>query len=600
MRRITMRTVGIAALAGALIAGGLAATPAASEPVGPAQPQGSARVAAPGDPFACPSSRFFLSQGSPTQMSTLTPGSDEPTEIGAATRTYNAIGYNEADGFIYAILSNGHLGRIDGEGNVEDLGQLTDGNNATFNAGAVHSGGRYYFVTTNANSALYRIDLDDPNYADGIHTLRIPLFDEPGGNPRGALSADVTFLGDDLWGERSNSDQFARITLDDSPTGSPTFGVVDLFNAAPVGVVDSESGAAWTYANGNLGFSDNDTGDIYQVRVDNPTAATPTFTLVAVSEGPDSSVNDGTACRGGDVDLAITKTAAPSPVTPGGVITYTLTVENLSGTNDSSGFVVSDTVPADLTNLSTSSPGCDFAGQTLTCTGGALPAGDSVAFEYTADAPGATGSVVNAATVTGNERDPDADNNTSTITVPVATPAPTPTPTPTPTPSPAPGPGQPSARPDLVVRKTAPAQAQADRSVTWRIVVRNRGNAASVGAVLTDTLPKQVRSSRVATPKGVRCTVAKRNVRCELGTIAPGKKLVVKITGRLSPNAKGRMTNTARVTDAQDSNVRNNSSAATTRVRPVGAGTPCRVGVASTAVSPVGAPQVRTAGRAGC
>ena len=56
------------------------------------------------------------------------------------------------------------------------------------------------------------------------------------------------------------------------------------------------------------------------------------------------SSNDGAACAASPVDLSIIK-SGPAAVAPSGKITWTLTVTN-NGPGNSSGFAVSDTVPA--------------------------------------------------------------------------------------------------------------------------------------------------------------------------------------------------------------------------------------------------------------
>ncbi len=68
-------------------------------------------------------------------------------------------------------------------------------------------------------------------------------------------------------------------------------------------------------------------------------------------------------------DLSITKTDSIDPVNPGQAFTYTLTVTN-NGPSDAATLTVSDTVPAQFTVTSVTSPAgaCGFAGNVVTCT----------------------------------------------------------------------------------------------------------------------------------------------------------------------------------------------------------------------------------------
>src|SRR5262249_41336079 len=107
-------------------------------------------------------------------------------------------------------------------------------------------------------------------------------------------------------------------------------------------------------------------------------------------------------------DLAITK-SAPATVTPGQLFTYTLSVHN-GGPSHATGVVVSDTLPAGVAFVSATT-GCVNSSGTVTCTVGALANGaDSTAMVVVTE-PLATGTVTNAASVSGSPADPNAVNN---------------------------------------------------------------------------------------------------------------------------------------------------------------------------------------------
>ena len=193
-----------------------------------------------------------------------------------------------------------------------------------------------------------------------------------------------------------------------------TTGAVAQF-PGPSGIKSGNFGAAWTFSNGNLGFSNNQTGDIYQISVANP-GGTPTFGLVSHYTGPVAGTsNDGAACLAADTDLSIVK-AGPASVAPGGSITWTLTVKNL-GPGNSSGYAVSDQVPAGVTNVAAASPGCTVTGNAVLCSEGALTNGSSFVITLAGTAPTTYGTCfTNTATVTANENDPNTANNTSSAT----------------------------------------------------------------------------------------------------------------------------------------------------------------------------------------
>src|SRR5690606_38698958 len=156
------------------------------------------------------------------------------------------------------------------------------------------------------------------------------------GQTAGGVPADVTFANGYFWGYGGGG-VVTRIALD---------GTIARFTV-PALSGHSAAGGAFTYGNGNLGFSKN-SGGILQVRVTNPGTAAPSFTLVSQIAGPGSSANDATSSLGDPSDLAITKTASVSEATRGQSFSYTLRVRN-NGAGVSSGFTVTDAIPAHLT-----------------------------------------------------------------------------------------------------------------------------------------------------------------------------------------------------------------------------------------------------------
>ena len=111
-------------------------------------------------------------------------------------------------------------------------------------------------------------------------------------------------------------------------------------------------------------------------------------------------------------DLAIAKTG-PAQVTEGDNITYTLTARNL-GPTTATGVTVSDPVPANSTFVSASA-GCAHAAGVVTCTAGTMAPGATQVFTIVVQA-GSGNTVVNTATIDGDQDDPNPANNSATVT----------------------------------------------------------------------------------------------------------------------------------------------------------------------------------------
>jgi hypothetical protein len=134
---------------------------------------------------------------------------------------------------------------------------------------------------------------------------------------------------------------------------------------------------------------------------------------------PANDTNGVTTAVTPAADLSIVK-SGPASVATGGSMAWTLTVAN-NGPDDSTGFTVSDDVPVEVTDVATTTEGCSVSDNAVTCTEGRLAVGDIFVVEITGTAPTTPGSVVNTATVTGDDPDPDPGNGTTGETTTVAT-----------------------------------------------------------------------------------------------------------------------------------------------------------------------------------
>lgn len=121
-------------------------------------------------------------------------------------------------------------------------------------------------------------------------------------------------------------------------------------------------------------------------------------------------------------DLAITKLGSPSPVSAGGLLTYTLDLTNL-GPADAQNVSLTDPLPPPLSDGAYS---LDNGGTWQPWTGslalGTLPAGDhrQILLRGTV-AQGTSGTLTNTATVASDTPDPRPENNESTALTPVDT-----------------------------------------------------------------------------------------------------------------------------------------------------------------------------------
>ncbi|MFT4282187.1 DUF6923 family protein [Microbacterium sp.] len=375
----------------------VAAAPLATQPA----------AAADGDPFDPADPYVYIAQNSPTQLFTaLTNAAGEVTfdpEGAARAFSYNAIAYNTADNYIYGITgaatgsmpANSFI-RIAQGGVVTRIGAAP----VASNSASFGPGGSFYLV---AGDTLRRVN---PATGAQISSVTMPYVI---GNSANGGGVDITFKDGYFW-----SMGFGYLLRITPTTGAITRWPLSTVMGSRSPGNSDQAGAAWTFGNGNLGFSYNGSGQVYQIAVTNPTAATPTFSVVSVNPGPASSNNDGTASPGLPTDFSIVKTG-PAVFTSAGTITYTLTVTN-NGAGNSSGWSVTDSVPAGLTNVSTSTPGCTVSGNTVSCLGGRTLSGDSTTITITATAPTATtGCITNTATVTANEQDPVPGNDSSSV-----------------------------------------------------------------------------------------------------------------------------------------------------------------------------------------
>ena len=343
-------------------------------------------------------------------------------------------------------------------------------------------------------TAMEASDLLSGDFYVNVHTS-----DFPGGEIRGQIAAAAgTLLACDLGALAATESSAFEITVDvdsDVAAGSVLGNVASVF-----GNVDDPTGVDLPAPNG--------TG---RIRGDTVLAETTVET---------------------SADLSLTKVDAADPVAAGTGITYTLEVSN-AGPSDAASVVLTDTLPAGLTFVSTS--GCaEDPGGVPTCSLGDLVAGSStmVTIEVTADA-GTVGTVTNMASVTSDTSDPDmADNSASEDTTIEAV-------------------------ADLSITKVDSVDpALAGTSLTYTLEVTNNGPSDATSVVVTDTLPAGVTfvstSGCTEDPNGVPT--------CSLGTLLAGGSASYTVVVDIDSDTLGTLTNSASVASAATDPVTANDS----------------------------------------
>ncbi|WP_325543629.1 DUF6923 family protein, partial [Sphingopyxis sp.] len=351
-------------------------------------------------PFPDCSTSVYLGQNIPTQLFRVNTATNPFTypAIGAAySGNYNAIAYNPADNFIYAVNrqagQNIQLLRIGSGGGVVVLGDLIGSINATPGAPiAGEIGADGFFYLKHGDSQVFRINL-----ATRVASSPIVM-----SQARGTL--DLAWYNGLLYGHDGTS----------LYTINPANGQVQVKGASNHGF-----GGMVSASNGIFGIDNN--GGFYQI---NPQTGATTL----ISASPTTTNNDAAHCLDAPLqfgaDLSITKTDNATFYIPGASRTYSIVVRNNGpfGVQDA---LVSDPLPSGITSASWTCGGATGGGSCGQASGtGAivnrpvnLPVGATVTFTTTLQIPaGRTGLLSNVATVTPPDTALDSNmaNNTAT------------------------------------------------------------------------------------------------------------------------------------------------------------------------------------------
>ncbi len=263
-------------------------------------------------------------------------------------------------------------------------------------------------ATINANgSAAYNATANDGGGGGGAGGSIIFLWGAVTGTPNVTLNANGG-RGGDAWDSDNGGNQNGLNPDRHGPGGGGGGGVLLYTGAGATMTTNVNGGAA--------GVTLNNANVFYGATAGGSGTATAGISL-ASSPGPHSAA----VCT----DLSIAKSGSPSPVIVNTTLTYTITVTNNSTTSAATGITVTDTIPSDVTFVSTSIAGgvggsCPApTGGVLTCTFTSINASSSAVITVRTTAATPYTLAVNTAIVDTGTPDPNPINNTATASVPI-------------------------------------------------------------------------------------------------------------------------------------------------------------------------------------
>jgi uncharacterized repeat protein (TIGR01451 family) len=368
-------------------------------------------------------------------------------------------------------------------------------------------------------------------------------------------SADMITAGPDgdLWFTEFCCNNIARMTTSGAITEFPTTG------SGPAGIAVGPDGNLWfAEIQGNKVGRITPSGMVTEFAVPTPGAG-PSF----ITAGSDGNMwfTEPHVSRIGRVsvttgaDLSVSQTVSPDPVVAGANLVYQVTVRN-AGPDADPDVTLTDQLPheASFVSATTSQGLCDGVGS-VTCTLGVLGNGGTATVTLVVTTR-AAGTITNDAEAAGSVSDPDLTNNTSEATTTVA-----------------------PAGADLSVTNTDfPDPIIEGGTLTYTIVVANKGPGGATDVSMEDGLPGAAAFEAVTAPLSWSCTApavgSSGAVACTKGYMAPGESTTFTLSVKAGSGATAASTlvNTATVGSATtDPNPSNNSAPATTGLEAVGA-----------------------------
>lgn len=427
------------------------------------------------------------------------------------------------------------------------------GNTATFSITVSVDGGYAGGVITNTGTVAAPGGTTDPNAGNNSSTDSSNVLVQTNLTVTKAHTGNFT----------AGTDNDFTITVDNAGPSSTVAGGVTVTDTLDEDFAFvSAVGTNWTCSNtgdtvscdygGVITAGGSSSAITLKVHVD-PIADSPTTNTAEVtSTTPDptaSNTSTDSVTIDADADLAITKSHVGTAFVAGQQAQYAFSVTNGGPSADSPSYTITDTLPTGVTFVGTvagSAATCSAAGQAVTCTGGAIGAGDpaQVTTIDVAISGSATGTINNSATVApaSGVTDSNSGNNTDTDSASV----------------------EPNA--DLSIAKSHTGNITAGSNATYDIVVSNAGPSDVASFTVTDTLDD---SLSYVSATGATCNAVGQDVTCTGSGITSGDDATVTLTVAAESSATGNIANTAVVetpTDVNDPDTSNNSSTATNTV----------------------------------
>jgi uncharacterized repeat protein (TIGR01451 family) len=245
-------------------------------------------------------------------------------------------------------------------------------------------------------------------------------------------------------------------------------------------------------------------------------------------------------------NVSVTKTDSSLTAVPGTSTTYTIVVSN-SGPSTAASVSVSDSLPAGATSASWSGNGHTNVSGALSDTIASLAPGGSVTYtDVVQIGAAATGNLVNTATVSqANDTTPGNNSATDTDSLTPQT--------------------------DVSVTKTDYATtAVPGTSTTYKIVVSNSGPSNAPGTLVSDTLPVGTTGTWTCTAtSGATCQNASGSGNiAETDSVPKSGSVTYTLVVSIPASASGSLSNTATVSQANDTNTTNNSATDTDTLTP--------------------------------
>lgn len=284
----------------------------------------------------------------------------------------------------------------------------------------------------------------------------------------------------------------------------------------------------------------------------NITQAFTTSSSVADPDGTDNSVTVTTLYDVANADLSVTNADSPDPVSPGGTITYTQSIQS-AGPDTATNATFNQILPGSVgfqsmvtpAGWSCTTPAVGASGA-INCSNASFANGASSNFTVVVTVLASSGSVQNTVTGGSSASDPDPSDDSAMVTTTILTPV----------------------IADLGITKTTTSDdASPGASVAYTITLTNNGPDAAANVVVTDTLPAALLFQSINVPAGFNCTTpaagANGTITCTTASMASGTTAVFTLVVQLTSNAAGPINNTVGATsDTDDNNGGNDSGSA--------------------------------------